>query len=193
MTKNTPYDTKRLTDKWAAIKTSYTVYKFQGVKVYIRQSFIEHAIRCTVFFVFFLFSRHFLLLEKEFQSKFLCKFGEKKNSSEMDEIVEKIRARIAKVDPNGPRKVAGVFQLNVKSADGSTRAITLDLNKLEVLDGNVHDAPDVSVDFDTETLEQVTKNETSLVDAIETGKATLSGDVDLATKLGNIISTKPIE
>lgn len=192
MTKNTPYDTKRLTDKWAAIKTSYTAYKFQGVKVYIRQSFIEHAIRCTVFFVFFLFSRHFLLLEKEFQSKFCANFVKKK-SSEMDEIVEKIRARIAKVDPNGPRKVAGVFQLNVKSADGSTRAITLDLNKLEVLDGNVHDAPDVSVDFDTETLEQVTKNETSLVDAIETGKATLSGDVDLATKLGNIISTKPIE
>lgn len=192
MTKNTPYDTKRLTDKWAAIKTSYTAYKFQGVKVYIRQSFIEHAIRCTVFFVFFLFSRHFLLLEKEFQSKFCANFVKKK-SSEMDEIVEKIRARIAKVDPNGPRKVAGVFQLNVKSADGSTRAITLDLNKLEVLDDNVHDAPDVSVDFDTETLEQVTKNETSLVDAIETGKATLSGDVDLATKLGNIISTKPIE
>lgn len=111
----------------------------------------------------------------------------------MEEIVEKIRARIASVDPNGPRKVTGVFQLNIKSDDGSTRPITLDLNKLEVVDGNVHDSPDVSVDFDTETLAQVAKNEISFKDAIESGKVLLQGNAELAKNLGNVVSSKPFQ
>lgn len=112
---------------------------------------------------------------------------------EMEDIVEKIRARIASVDPNGPRKVKGVFQLNIKSNDGSTRPITLDLNKLEVHDGNVHDSPDVSVDFDTDTLAQVAKNEISFGDAIQSGKVTLTGNAELAETFGHVVSSKPIE
>lgn len=112
---------------------------------------------------------------------------------EMDEIVEKIRARIANVDPNGPRKVTGVFQLNVKSNDGSTRAITLDLNKLEVLDDNVRQSPDVSVDFDTNALAQVATNEISFIDAITSGMVKLSGNLELARHLGNVVCNKPIE
>lgn len=110
----------------------------------------------------------------------------------MDEIVEKIRARIANVDPNGPRKVSGVFQLNVNNNDGSTRAITLDLNKLEVLDGNVHETPDVSVDFDTNTLAQVTQNVVSFGDAVQSGKIAISGNMELAKDLGNVVSGKSV-
>ncbi|XP_055303410.1 uncharacterized protein LOC129569039 [Sitodiplosis mosellana] len=111
----------------------------------------------------------------------------------MDEIVEKIRTRIASVDPNGPRKVTGVFQLNIRSDDGSSRAITLDLNKLEVLDGNVSDAPDVSVDVDGAALVQVATNEISFEDAVATGKATITGDAELAKLLGDVVSSKPLE
>lgn len=35
-----------------------------------------------------------------------------------DAVIEKIKARVAAVDANGPRKVLGVFQLNIKAADG---------------------------------------------------------------------------
>lgn len=111
----------------------------------------------------------------------------------MDEIVEKIRSRVASVDPNGPRKVTGVFQLNIKNDDGSSRAVTLDLNKLEVLDGNVSDAPDVSVDVDGASLVQVATNEISFEDAVATGKATVTGDSELAKTLGDVVSDKPLE
>lgn len=110
----------------------------------------------------------------------------------MDEIVAAIRARIANVNPNGPRKVAGIFQLNVKKDDGTTRPITLDLNKLEVLDENVHESPDVLVDFDADTLGQVTKNELSFGDAVKVGKIAISGNQELAKTLGNVVNRKPI-
>ena len=35
-----------------------------------------------------------------------------------DAVIEKIKARVAAIDPNGPRKVLGVFQLNIEAADG---------------------------------------------------------------------------
>lgn len=111
----------------------------------------------------------------------------------MEEYVEKIRARIAGIDPNGPRKVTGVFQLSIKCDDGSTKAITVDLNKLEVLDSNVHDSPDVSVDFDSDTLVQLSKKELSFCDAVKSGKVTFTGDMELAKTLGNVLTSKPIE
>lgn len=111
----------------------------------------------------------------------------------MDEIVEAIKKRIANVDRSGPRKVAGIFQLNVKKDDGTMRPITLDLNKLEVLDENVHDEPDVSVDFDVDTLDQVTKNQMSFCDAVKMGKIAISGNQELAKTLGNVVNSKPIQ
>lgn len=111
----------------------------------------------------------------------------------MDDIVEKIRARVASVDPSGPRSATGVFQLNIKSDDGSTRPVTLDLNNLEVLDGNVHETPDVSVDFDSNALIQVATNQITFEDAVQDGKAMLSGNADLAKNLANVVSNKPIE
>lgn len=111
----------------------------------------------------------------------------------MDDIVEKIRARVASVDPAAPRNATGVYQLNIKNEDGSSRGVTLDLNNLEVLDGNVHDAPDVSVDFDGATLAEVSTGASTFDDAVATGKATVAGNVDLAKNLANVVSDKPLE
>lgn len=36
----------------------------------------------------------------------------------MDQVIERIKARVAAVDPNGPRKVLGVFQLDVNTGAG---------------------------------------------------------------------------
>lgn len=109
----------------------------------------------------------------------------------MEAVVEQIRAHVAGVNPDAPH--TGVYQLNIKNEDGSTRGVTLDLNKLEVLDQNVHDAPDLSVDFDGPTLAQVAADGLSFEDAVQSGKATLAGNADLAKNLGNVISNKPLE
>lgn len=137
-----------------------------------------------------------LKFEKKGRKKNICRFAIELRSVKyriMDEIVEAIRARISTVDRNSPRKLKGIFQLNVKKDDGTTRPITLDLNKLEVLDENVHEEPDVSVDFDANTLGQVTKNELSFCDAVKIGKIAISGNQELAKTLGNVVNSKPIQ
>lgn len=114
----------------------------------------------------------------------------------MDEIVEAIRTRIANVDRSGPRKVTGVFQLNVKNDDGTLRPITLDLNKLEVLDNNVHESPDTVVDtvvdLDADTLSEVTRNKLSFCDAVKIGRIAIRGNQELAKTLGLVVNSKPI-
>lgn len=109
----------------------------------------------------------------------------------MEEIVEKIRARIAGVNPDGPRKVTGVFQINVQNEDGTSKTITVDLNKLEVQDEET-DQADVVVDVDTDTFIQVAKNEISFCDAMKNGKASFTGDAELAKTLGKVICDKPL-
>lgn len=109
---------------------------------------------------------------------------------EMDEIVEKIRAKLAGVDPNEPQKVKGVFQLNIKTGDEVTKTITIDLNKMEVLDDNVDDAADVTVDFDNEAFAQIVQHQITFTDALGSGKATVSGDLALAECLSKVVSCK---
>lgn len=111
----------------------------------------------------------------------------------MEEIVEKIRAKIAGVDRNGPQKIKGVFQLNIKTGDEITKTITLDLNKLEVLDDNIDDAADVTVNFDGDTFAQVVQHEITFTDALDNGKATVSGDLDLAECLSEVVSCQAEE
>lgn len=108
----------------------------------------------------------------------------------MEEIVEKIRAKIAGVDPNGPRKVKGVFQLNIKDGDKVTKTITIDLNKLKVLDDNVDDTADVTVDFDADAFAQVVQHEMTFTDALDNGKATVSGDLALAECLSKVVCSE---
>lgn len=102
----------------------------------------------------------------------------------MEEIVEKIRARVAAVDPNGPRKVLGVIQLDVHS-DGGIKHLTIDLRKLEVHE-DAADVADITLETDEETFVSVARREISLNDALESGKATLTGDANLAAILEEV-------
>lgn len=106
----------------------------------------------------------------------------------MEEIVERIRAKIAGVDPNRPQRVKGVFQLNIKTGDDVAKNITIDLNKLKVLDDNVDDAADVTVDFDGDALAQLVQHEITFTDALDSGKAIISGDLALAECLSTVVS-----
>lgn len=102
----------------------------------------------------------------------------------MEEIVEKIRARVTAVDPNGPRKVLGVIQVDVHANDG-IKHLTIDLRKLEVLE-DATDAADITLETDEETFVSVAQREISLNDALKSGKAKLAGDANLAAILEEV-------
>lgn len=105
----------------------------------------------------------------------------------MEEIVEKIRAKIAGADPNGSRKLKGVLQLNIKTGDEVTKTITIDLNKLEVLDDNVDDAADVTLVFDGDVFAQMVQHEVTFADAISNEKTTVLGDLAVAECLSKVV------
>lgn len=44
--------------------------------------------------------------------------SDNQSTMKCDAVVEKIKARVAGIDASGPRKVLGVFQLNIEAADG---------------------------------------------------------------------------
>lgn len=103
---------------------------------------------------------------------------------EMEEVVEKIRERIAAVDPSGPRKVVGVIQVDIQSDEG-IKHLTIDLKNLDVQE-SAADSADITLETDEETFVSVAQREISLNDALESGKAKLSGDTDLATALEEV-------
>lgn len=105
----------------------------------------------------------------------------------MEAVLEKIRGRFAAVDPNGPRKVLGVFQLNVQTEDGIKNYVC-DLKKLELTEG-VADAPDVVIDTDEETMVQTSNKEVTFADAETSGKATVSGDRVLLETLTEVLKS----
>lgn len=99
----------------------------------------------------------------------------------MEEIIEKIKLRLATVNPDGPRKVVGVFQLNIDTDDGVKNYIC-DLKNLTFTDG-VADEPDVTLETDEETLLKATRKEISIVDAETSGKAKITGNAALVVAL----------
>lgn len=108
----------------------------------------------------------------------------------MEEIVEQIRARVAQIDPNELRTTKGVFQLNIKNGDEITKTVTIDLNKLQVQEDDVDESPDITVDVETDSLEQMLNKEKSLKQAMEEGKASFTGDYGLFRCLKDVIDTK---
>lgn len=99
----------------------------------------------------------------------------------MEEIIEKIKSRLATVNPDGPRKVVGVFQLNIDTDDG-VKNYVCDLKNLTFADG-VADEPDVTLETDEETLLKTTRKEISLADAALGGKIRITGNPALVLAL----------
>ncbi|XP_053682109.1 uncharacterized protein LOC128732768 [Sabethes cyaneus] len=103
----------------------------------------------------------------------------------LEQVIEKIKARVAAVDPNGPRKVLGVFQLNVKTASG-VEEWTVDLKQLKVAKGPASNV-DVTVALALEDLAAISGKTLTVGDALTQGKLQITGDAELATKLAEVI------
>ncbi|XP_035891517.1 uncharacterized protein LOC118502902 [Anopheles stephensi] len=102
-----------------------------------------------------------------------------------DAVIEKIKARIASIDPNGPRKVLGVFQLNIEAADG-IHEIVVDLKALKVSDGKAG-SPDVVINLKDEDFIAIGTKQVPVKDAVAEGKVTMTGDQTLFQALVDAI------
>ncbi|XP_055677093.1 uncharacterized protein LOC129786239 [Lutzomyia longipalpis] len=98
-----------------------------------------------------------------------------------DPVIERIKTRVAGVDPNGPRKVLGIFQLNIKAADGVHNYI-VDLKGLKVSDGVV-DNPDVTLNVEDEEFFLIGTKQIAIPEAVSQGKIEIIGDKTLANAL----------
>ncbi|XP_062536340.1 peroxisomal multifunctional enzyme A-like [Armigeres subalbatus] len=102
-----------------------------------------------------------------------------------DAFIEKLKARLAAVDPNAPRKVVGVFQLNIKTATGVEQYI-IDLKQLKA-DTGVADSPDVTLTIALEDMQAIIGKTLTVSEALKSGKFEVSGNPELAAKLGETI------
>ncbi|KAL1379040.1 hypothetical protein pipiens_003857 [Culex pipiens pipiens] len=103
----------------------------------------------------------------------------------MDQVIERIKTRVAAVDPNGPRKVLGVFQLDVNTGAG-VEQWTVDLKQLKVEKGPAA-SPDVTVVLALEDLVAISGKTLTIGDGLKQGKIQVSGDAALAAKLAEVI------
>lgn len=102
-----------------------------------------------------------------------------------DAVIEKIKARVAAVDPSGERKVLGVFQLNIKAADGTHNWI-VDLKNLKVSEGTAS-SPDTTLNISDEDFILLGTKQMSVKDGAAAGKIEIIGDKALASALMEVI------
>lgn len=105
----------------------------------------------------------------------------------IEQVIEKIKARVAAVDPNGPRKFESVVQLIIKSA-GKTHHWVGDFKKLQVTEGNAA-SPDVTLELAEEVFVAVAARTMTMQDALTTGKIQVSGNQQLLAALSEVIFT----
>uniref|UniRef100_A0A182M1P2 SCP2 domain-containing protein n=1 Tax=Anopheles culicifacies TaxID=139723 RepID=A0A182M1P2_9DIPT len=103
----------------------------------------------------------------------------------LETVIEKVKARVAAVDPNGPRKVLGVFQFHIKTASGVEQYV-IDLKQLKVEKGTTT-TPDVTVTLSVDDLIAVSARTLTVGDALTQGKLEIQGDAALAAKLAEVI------
>ncbi|XP_055540869.1 peroxisomal multifunctional enzyme A [Wyeomyia smithii] len=102
-----------------------------------------------------------------------------------DGVIEKIKTRVAGIDASGPRKVLGVFQLNIQAADGA-HELVVDLKNLKVSDGKTANA-DVVINLKDEDFIAIGTKAISVHDAVEQGKVKITGDEALFQALVDAI------
>ncbi|XP_058813823.1 non-specific lipid-transfer protein-like 1 [Topomyia yanbarensis] len=102
-----------------------------------------------------------------------------------DAVIEKIKTRVAGIDPNGPRKVLGVFQLFIEASDG-IHELVVDLKNLKVTEGKVSNA-DVVINLKDEDFIAVGTKAITVHAAVEQGKIKMTGDEALFQALVDAI------
>lgn len=98
----------------------------------------------------------------------------------VSEIVERIKAKMAAVDPNGPRKCSGIVQINL-----SDQSWTMDLDQLTMVEGSVDEA-NATFDMDNETFVELGNRSLDIDAAKAEGRVRVVGDKELLNALREV-------
>lgn len=105
----------------------------------------------------------------------------------MEQIFSKIEAYLAKRDPTVPSVIPYVFKFIIVKNGQIVTNWTLDLKAFKITKGGNQDA-DVTLTVDEETLGQLVKLQISIEDAVNSGKLTVKGTMEVAQKLAPFLS-----
>lgn len=94
----------------------------------------------------------------------------------VNEILEKVLAKLAAVEADGDRK-SGIIQFNLID-----QRWILDVGNLSLEEGEA-EAPDTTVDVDNDTFQELVAKTLTSEEAIESGRMVVSGDVSLLSVL----------
>ncbi|KAK7454569.1 hypothetical protein VKT23_011321 [Stygiomarasmius scandens] len=108
------------------------------------------------------------------------------------ELISSIATAFASASPaekaEQKKKVNGIFQLNVKNAQGTEAIWTIDLKKTgEVYKGPAKPKADVTISLTDETLTELASGKLNGQKAFMTGKLKTKGNIMLATKLDGVL------
>ncbi|KAG6442533.1 peroxisomal multifunctional enzyme type 2 [Manduca sexta] len=98
------------------------------------------------------------------------------------ELVAKIKTRLASVDPVKAKEVGGVFLFNV--IKGTTvYSWTLDLNKVQVYEGEPEEDPDTTFTLNEHYFKQLVQGREDPRVIMQAGRCSVTGDIMRAMKL----------
>lgn len=96
------------------------------------------------------------------------------------EILDRMRAKMAAVDPAGPRKCSGRVLINLSGG----QQWTLDLDELTLVEGAPGGAePQATFTMDDETFVALGNRQLDIAEAKADGRVTVSGDAELLATL----------
>ncbi|KAH9630064.1 hypothetical protein HF086_008034 [Spodoptera exigua] len=101
---------------------------------------------------------------------------------EKADLVKKIKARLAAVDPDKARALGGVFLFNIIKGT-SVYSWTLDLNQVKVYEGEPDEDPDSTFTLTEHYFKQLVTGREDARVIIQAGRCSVTGDIMRAMQL----------
>lgn len=98
----------------------------------------------------------------------------------VSDIIDRIKSRMAAVDPNGPRKCTGIVQINL-----SDQSWTMDLEQLSMVEGSVDEA-NATFDMDDQTFVELGNRSLDIDSAMAEGRVKVVGDKEMLQALREV-------
>ncbi|XP_026727411.1 fatty acid-binding protein-like [Trichoplusia ni] len=108
--------------------------------------------------------------------------SEQMPKSEKLDLVARIKARLASVDPKKAQELGGVFLFNIIKGT-SVYSWTLDLNQVTVYEGEPEDDPDTTFTLNEHYFKQLVQGREDPRVIMQAGRCSVTGDIMRAMKL----------
>ncbi|CAH0594012.1 unnamed protein product [Chrysodeixis includens] len=108
--------------------------------------------------------------------------SEQMPKAEKMDLVARIKARVASVDPKKAQELGGVFLFNIIKGT-SVYSWTLDLNQVTVYEGEPEDDPDTTFTLNEHYFKQLVQGREDPRVIMQAGRCSVTGDIMRAMKL----------